>query len=99
MDSSPEPRTPTRRSASQAAGRAMSTPGGSSASKRARGSTGTNVMDTSDMSDPLAQPLPASPGPSITGAAAAGPPSEASSTSMLAPTPGAGIITFNISLV
>jgi len=47
-------------------------------------------MDTSDMSEPLAQPLPASPGPSVTGSGIGGPPSVASSTSMLAPTPGAG---------
>ena len=87
MDSSPEPRTPTRRSASQAGHGANSTPGGSSASKRARE---VNAMDTSDMSEPLAQPLPVSPGPSVTGATPGGPPSEASSTSMLAPTPGAG---------
>ena len=89
MDSSPEPRTPTRRSASQAGRGATSTPGGSSASKRSRNLAAANAMDTSDMSEPLAQPLPASPG--AAGIAAMGPPSEASSTSMLAPTPGAGI--------
>lgn len=86
MDSSP--RTPTRRS--QAGRGATSTPGGSSASKRSHDHAGANAMDTSDMSEPLAQPLPVSPGPSPAGAAAGGPPSEASSTSMLAPTPVAG---------
>ena len=86
MESSP--RTPTR-SASQNRRGTASTPGGSSTSRRSRDRAGTNVMDTSDMSEPLAQPLPASPGPSVTGSATGGPPSVASSTSMLAPTPGA----------
>ena len=86
MDSSPK--TPSG-SASQNRRGTQSTPGGSSTSRRSRDHTGTNVMDTSDMSD-LAQPLPASPGPSVTGSATGGPPSVASSTSMLAPTPGAG---------
>ena len=87
MDSSP--RTPTR--SSSRAVRGASTPGGSSTSKRSRDTAaGAHAMDTSDMSEPLAQPLPASPGPSPAGTPAGGPPSEASSTSMLAPTPGAG---------
>ena len=87
MDSSP--RTPTRRSQTRQG--ATSTPGKSSATKRSHDDAGAHAMDTSDMSEPLAQPLPASPGPSPAGAAAAGgPPSEASSMSMLAPTPGAG---------
>ena len=90
MDSSP--RTPTRRATSQRGRGGTSTPGGSSASKRPRDHAEPSAMDTSDMSEPLAQPLPASPGPSPAGAATGGPPSEASSTSMLAPTPGAGII-------
>ena len=84
MDSSP--RTPTRRSARAT----TSTPGGTPASKTSQDHAGANAMDTSDMSEPLAQPLPASPGPSPAGTVTRGPPSEASSTSMLAPTPGAG---------
>ena len=84
MDSSP--RTPSRRSSRAGAQQAASTPGESSASKK--NAAGANAMDTSDMSEPLAQPLPASPGPSP--GPPGGPPSEASSTSMLAPTPGAG---------
>ena len=87
MDSSP--RTPTR-STSQAKRGGASTPGGSSTSKRSREDAGAHAMDTSDMSEPLAQPLPASPGPSPARTPVGGPPSEASSTSMLAPTPGAG---------
>lgn len=87
MDSSP--RTPSQ-STSQNRRGTTSTPGGSSTSRRSRSRAGANVMDTSDMSEPLAQPLPASPGPSVTGSGIGGPPSVASSTSMLAPTPGAG---------
>ena len=91
MDSSP--RTPTR-STSQRRG-ATSTPSGSSASKRSRDDARTHAMDTSDMSEDLAQPLPVSPGPSTASTVVGGPPSEASSTSMLAPTPGAGNVYIN----
>ena len=87
MDSSP--RTPSGNATQNTRG-TTSTPGGSSTSRRSRDRAGANVMDTSDMSEPLAQPLPASPGPSVTGSGIGGPPSVASSTSMLAPTPGAG---------
>ena len=48
-------------------------------------------MDTSDMSD-LARPLPSSPAmPPPPSVRSAGPPSVASSTSLVAPTPGQGL--------
>ena len=83
------PRTPrSGRRAASSAGSGASTPA-SSRRSRSRAQAEQELMDTSDMSD-LARPLPSSPvaGPGRRN----GPPSVASSTSFVAPTPVAGIV-------